>query len=98
MTEKYQWDLTEDETTQLGERWKARMGRVKLLEALERLFGSEIEGEAAWWEAVSLRLGIPSKYASVLAADHRLGKIWVRGKVKKFDKKESKDRIDNPIV
>ena len=94
---KKQWDLTEDEKAQLRERFNARIGRIKLLEALQRLYGCEVDAEIAWWEVVRLRCKIPKGEADRLVADHRVGKVWVLGEVEKLDNLSSVV-MDNPSL
>ena len=80
-----QWDLTKSEITDLAVRRELRMGRFKLLEALQRQFGIEAEAENGWWEALSLSHKIPKEYRHRLLTDHRIGKVWVSGEVDNLD-------------
>ena len=83
--EKKQWDLTETENAELVIRGEHRIGRVRLLEALQRQLGIEAKTENAWWEALTLRLKIPVKYHHRLIADEQVGKVWIKGEVKELD-------------
>lgn len=80
--EVYEWDLTDDEATQLHAFFLRRMGGQCLLRQLQRQLGIEIEEEACWWEKVRARLNIPGKYGALLAASHEEKRVWVKGKLK----------------
>lgn len=90
-----QWDLLPEERAQLRERTHAKIGNIKLIEALQRTLGLQAEAEGAWWEALRVRLGLSGKDAGSLIADHELGKVWIKGKVKKLDNKPPL-ATDNP--
>lgn len=85
MPEEYEWDLTEDETIQLQQRFRLRQGRDELLASLARLIGEERTAEGAWWESVRRNHNIPSKYFYQLRASHECRKVWVSDKVKRLD-------------
>lgn len=92
---KKQWDLTDTEIAELIIRRENRVGRVKLLEALQRQFGMEAKAEESWWEALILRNKIPAEYRYRIAANEDIGKAWVKGEVKELDD-HSKIEGDNP--
>ncbi len=93
---KKQWDLTEHEIAELVGREEQKVGRIKLLEALQRQYGMEAKADSAWWEALVLRNKIPSELRYRLMADHRIGKVWVKGEVKEFDEMIQQVQ-DNPF-
>jgi len=90
-----QWDLTEIEIAELTIRRENQMGRVRLLEALQRQLGMEAKAEIDWWEKIVLRLKIPAEYRYRLIADERAGKAWVKGEVKELDNQPLASQ-DNP--
>jgi len=92
---KKQWDLDNNEIAELVVREEQRIGRIKLLEALQRQFGIEAKAEQCWWEVYILRHKIPKELQCRLIANHRAGKVWVKGEVKELDEKIG-SQIDNP--
>lgn len=91
-----QWNLTPDECAQLRERFFARIGNEQLIDALARSLGARIRAEAAWWEALILRLGLSEEDAKGLVAHWEIGKVWVKGKVKELDNLPANFPQDNP--
>ena len=85
MKEQVQWDLLPEEKSELRRRICVKNGNTKLIEALQRALGEQAFEEAAWWESLRLRLGLPVGSIQNLVANHELGKVWVKGKVGKLD-------------
>ncbi len=98
MKKQVQWDLLPDEREQLRQKTLAKIGNIKLIEAVQRTLGQQAVAEAAWWEAVRLRIGVPKKDAGGLCADHTIGKVWIKGEVKSLDKDDKTELFDNPCL
>ena len=94
---KKQWDLTELEIVELTVRQEQKIGRVRLLEALQWQLGIEAKADSAWWEELVLRNKIPKQFRYRLVADEKLGKVWVKGEVEELDEKMIPQR-DNPYT
>jgi len=95
--DQVQWDLLPDECAQLRERLYAKIGNVKLIEAIQRTLSIQAQAESSWWETLKTRLEISEEDATHLIADHELGKVWVSGKVKEFDGKRP-GVFENPCL
>ena len=80
-----QWDLTDTEIGELIRRGEQKMGRTILLAELQRQYGLEAKAESAWWESFILRNEIPAPGRYDLVANAEVGKVWVKGAVKKLD-------------
>ena len=96
MQEPKQWDLTPDEIIELEQRSIRKRGAYKLLAELQQLKGYEVDLEAAWWEALTLRLKIPRELRFKLITDYKLRKVWVKGEVKELDNIDNAKLSDNP--
>jgi hypothetical protein len=75
--EPSEWDLTDDEATELKGIWDHRRTERFLLREVEKLDIENNSEEAIWWDSVSRRIGIPVEFRDKLGADHDRKKIWV---------------------
>ncbi len=96
MAKTKQWDLSEEEAIQLQQRFYARLGTSRLLEALQRQLGEATIADSAWWDSVAINHKIPTENKDQLIACHETKKVWIKGECPDLDKRKKSYDSDNP--